>query len=707
MTTFSTVEETVSAPKESEPQTTSEPFAHLLAVNNDPDTNDYTQRQDAEAPTEPSSVQLESSEPLGEIDTNDAQQNYKEEASTITFTPLPQSLPFMPTPLSLKQWLQVYLSITVLCNFLLIFFNSHGSDLNFWFNWASKLTANGYANFEADYPPLYLHWLYIAGHIINAAGGTIEGNDLLKFMSQLPVTGCHCLLVYVIYSLLKESHATRVQFHCIMLLTVLNPAILFDGPVWSQVDLIPSTIALCGMLLCFHPRLAFLGIPVYMLSLMAKFQMICFAPVFAIIFFSRPAVHLVGIGISIGVFLLAFMPFILVGHLSEAFQNAYIKTLGSYPYSTLNAANLWILVTGNTAPDHSLVFPVSPDSGLYKLATAKSIGMISFALFCIAVFAQGLHRLIQQTYLNQPLAFKAYGIQLAMFCAVAFFTLLPAMHERYLFPAVVCSLAYVAIIRHKYIYPILISGISAVNMIIIMGVNGSDIWIGLSSLMVFVFVLAIAESVFGERLHQKFTIISTKIARIPALSLWVFIISGALMFSYLINRYEIQKPDLAENQKLLTDIPTIHIHQDHGTLEFNRSFDKNTLSVGGQRYASGLGTHANSVIRYQLPENATEFSFIAGLDDEVGTADVVFTVKGDGRQLWQSPIIRGNEKAHPVQTLDIRGVKVLELEVYSSGNDHWDHADWINPIVTFEKPESLPASLDPQKNESQDQESGK
>src|SRR5690606_2447250 len=188
--------------------------------------------------------------------------------------------------------------------------------------------------------------------------------------------------------------------------------------------------------------------------------------------------------------------------------------------------NLWILVTGNTAPDHTLVFPVSPESGLYKLATAKSIGMISFALFCIAIFAQGLHRLIQQTYLNQPLAFKAYGIQVAMFCAIAFFTLLPAMHERYLFPAVVCSLAYVAIVRHKYIYPVLISSISAINMIIILGVNGSDIWVGLSNLMVFIFLFAIAEAVLGERFHQKVTHLTTKVARTPALSLWVLIISG-------------------------------------------------------------------------------------------------------------------------------------------------------------------------------------
>lgn len=617
----------------------------------------------------------------------------------ISFAPLPAALQTTPTPIELRHWLQVYLSTTILCNFLLLFFNSHGSDLNFWFNWTLKLTTGGYAHLDADYPPVFLHWLYLAGQILTAANATIEGNDLLKFMAQLPVTGCHCLLVFMIYSLLRQTHATRAQFHSIMLLTVLNPAILFDGPVWSQVDLLPSTLALGAILLCFHHRLAFLAIPLFMVSLLAKFQMICFAPVFAIVFFSRPGIHLVGMALSLVVFVLAFLPFMLVGHLSDAFQNAYIKTLGQYPYSTLNAANLWILVTGNTAPDSTLVVPVSSDSGLYKLVTAKSIGMLSFALFCVAIFAQGLHRLIQQTYLNQPIAFKAYGIQIAMFCSIAFFTLLPAMHERYLFPAVVCSLAYVAITRHKFIYPVLISGISAINMIIIMGVNGSDLWVGLSLLMVFVFLLTIAESALGERPHQWISLLATKLARIPLLSLWVFLLAGSAMFSYLLDRYSINKTTLEDNQLLLSEMPTTYAQQDHDTLQINRSFDRHTLSVGNQRYANGLGTHANSAIHYTLPENAVEFSFIVGLDDEVGSADVIFVVMGDGRELWQSPIIYGNEKEHKVNKVDVRGVKVLELHVYSNGNDEWDHADWIDPIITLSEPVSPTPQITPPETE--------
>ena len=127
----------------------------------------------------------------------------------------------------------------------------------------------------------------------------------------------------------------------------------------------------------------------------------------------------------------------------------------------------------------------------------------------------------------------------------------------------------------------------------------------------------------------------------------------------------------------------IYARQDHGKMAVNRSFDGNRLSVANRRYAQGIGTHASSDIQYQLPDNAETFSFMVALDDEVGTADVQFSVWGDGKLLWQSAPIYGYERHIPTHKLNIQGVKILNLKVAPLKDDKWDHANWVNTVITF------------------------
>jgi hypothetical protein len=79
-------------------------------------------------------------------------------------------------------------------------------------------------------------------------------------------------------------------------------------------------------------------------------------------------------------------------------------------------------------------------------------------------------------------------------------------------------------------------------------------------------------------------------------------------------------------------------------------------------------------------------SFIAGLDSAVEVADVTFSVFGDGRLLWQSPVITRSEKDPQITTIDIKGIKEISLQVSAMGNISSDHANWLNPIITIEKP---------------------
>lgn len=583
----------------------------------------------------------------------------------------------------LTRLLQSYLVLVIIANFSLLFLKGYSQDLGYWQDWVRQLSTNGYDGFNGNYPPVYVHWLYLVGKFYTLSGIPLEHNDFLKFITQIPVTIFHCLLTVLVFSQLKRFNASRSFLHTMMLLTALNPAILVNGPIWGQVDLVPAVMVFGAFLLAVDQRRSYLSIPVFTLALLTKFQMIAFAPVFGFLFFRHTGKHLIGIIIAIAVGTVVFLPSILAGHFIQSFRQAYIDTLGQYPMTTFNAANMWILLTGNTAPDTILLFGVAADSTLAKVFTAKYFGMLLFSLTALCVFLQGIHYLLKNNTQLNDRQLLAHALFAAMICAVGFFTLLPAMHERYMFPAVVMALAYVTIAQQKLIYPIMISLLCGLNMLIILEINGSDIWHGLSWLVVAVLVLSLAELIIGNRLFAGLIFIAQYAAKIPFLALWFFIIATSGMAAYFNDRYQIQRLSLNANQQFLTNLTLVYAKQDHGAMALHRSFDGNHLSFANRRYAQGIGTHARSDIQYQLPEGATEFSFMAGLDDEVGTADVQFSVWGDEKLLWESEPYLGHERKIPTYTIDVRGIQKLNLKVAPLKDDKWDHANWVNTVITF------------------------
>jgi len=330
------------------------------------------------------------------------------------------------------------------------------------------------------------------------------------------------------------------------------------------------------------------------------------------------------------------------------------------------------------------MFTLFKDTAFATDVSAKYLGMALFFLVSLLVFVRGIYQQwsnnIGNTYaqINSILFFS-------LICAVAFFTLLPAMHERYLFPAVVMSLAYAAVNPKGIIYAVLISLISFINMALINGVTGSDIWLGLSSLCVFTLALILLEFFVGSKLHFFLKDALKLLARIKCLGLWTFIGTTYLVIHVLIQYNKFLDIELNDNQLLLSKMPYLSATQSHGTLQINKSVDSHTLSIGNKRYANGLGTHTTSNIVYALPEGATAFTFMVGVDDEAGSSsDMQFSVWGDGKQLWQSPIYYGYEENNKLESVDITHVHELTLHVDPVTSMSSDHADWVNPVITFD-----------------------
>src|ERR1035441_6389272 len=113
----------------------------------------------------------------------------------------------------------------------------------------------------------------------------------------------------------------------------------------------------------------------------------------------------------------------------------------------------------------------------------------------------------------------------------------------------------------------------------------------------------------------------------------------------------------------------------------NKSVDDHPLTIGGKQFERGFGTHAEGTLRVNLDGGAQKFSARVGVDDEVNknpASSVEFIVRGDGKALWQSGVMRAGDAAKDCE-VDLAGVKSLVLEVTDGGDGiDYDHADWAD-----------------------------
>lgn len=587
--------------------------------------------------------------------------------------------------------LNPYLVLVIAVNFFCIFMKSYGGDMEYWRSWTEHLAGKGYEGFTGNYPPMYVHWLYIVGKMMGLLNQPIEINNLFKFLTQIPIIVSHLVLTRIIFSLLMHRSITGAQLHSVMLLTVLNPALLLNGPIWGQVDIFPVTFVVCALYLLLLNRLLYLTLPLFTLAVLTKFQMICFAPVFGIIFFRDTKNTLIGSIISLVVVALTLFPMALTDSVEHIIRQAYIDTLGQYPYTTYNAANLWMLLTGNTWPDNHIFFGFEQGTIGASLFTVKHLGMFFFAVACFWAFMHGMKYQFRNNTIDYSLQEAGQHVFYAMFCATAFFVLLPGMHERYLVPATVIALIYSAIYPKRIIYAVLLTLATALNIAMIHGINGSQIWSAASILSIVALVYILADFTGILLPLKSYTMKLYQFMQMKYFPIIGLIIAITITLSILHASYRLNTPQLEENQMLLTELKVNSWHQDFGSLQTNRNLNNGVLSLGGKKYAFGLGTHANSRIVYMLPEGVDKLSFKVGIDDGVNNGEVLFSVLGDGRRLWQSNVIYGNRKQVEHGEVNLAGIKNLTLHVNARGPNSFDHANWVNLVLTFKSKEYLSA----------------
>ena len=144
----------------------------------------------------------------------------------------------------------------------------------------------------------------------------------------------------------------------------------------------------------------------------------------------------------------------------------------------------------------------------------------------------------------------------------------------------------------------------------------------------------------------------------------------------------------------LDELDLSPIRQGWGGPQASKSVTGTPLSIAGQSFEHGVGTHAASVLYVDLAGGSERFKAQVGVDDNCKDprGSIVFRIVGDGKDLFKSPIMKTGT---PAMTIDVpvRGVKTLILLVGAAGDGiDYDHADWADARfeVTGMSPKTVP-----------------
>ncbi len=144
----------------------------------------------------------------------------------------------------------------------------------------------------------------------------------------------------------------------------------------------------------------------------------------------------------------------------------------------------------------------------------------------------------------------------------------------------------------------------------------------------------------------------------------------------------------------LTSLDITQIQQGWGEPQKNLSVDGNPITIGGQTFKNGVGTHAKSIFKINLARGSERFLAYAGVDTEIGknkTGTVNYEITGDGRTLWKSEVLKAGMQPVKVD-VDLKGIKQLVLIINDGGDDiNYDHADWADAkfIVKGKMPKAV------------------
>ncbi len=120
------------------------------------------------------------------------------------------------------------------------------------------------------------------------------------------------------------------------------------------------------------------------------------------------------------------------------------------------------------------------------------------------------------------------------------------------------------------------------------------------------------------------------------------------------------------------------VEQGWGEFRVDRSVTGDPIELGALQHARGLGTHAPSVIRYDIPDGYARFEATAGVDASRKSCggSVTLSVRLDGREVFTSDVLTPFSEPAEI-SVELQGARVLELRADATiDGQQCDHVDW-------------------------------
>lgn len=578
----------------------------------------------------------------------------------------------------------VFIFLGFLIRLLLIPSPGFKADIAFWKGWGLAGADNGVTwlvkNTNYNYPPGFAYVLSaidktyaLFKNPYNLNEFWLDTNLLYLFLLKSLTIAADLLIVFLVIKIAKRV-GSRWGIAA-ALFYFLNPATIFDGVIWGQVDQIGLALFLTSVYFLFEEKPPLAAV-FFALSCLLKFQNIIFIPIFYLFLFKKYSFEEVvrALMLSFGTFLLIVAPF-FIGKEMESLVRLLTVNADYFPFYSLNAFNIWWIASsaaGMAVSDKNLVLGIT---------SAKTLSLLLFSFFYLVAFLTLLFSRKEALFKNLILS-----CSLTVF---SFFHLLTQSHERYLFPLVGLLLVLALFDVEKRVaktlgFYFIFSIFFFLNMYLSLGMHYADqvflpftsssikaATLYLSVFQILIFVFFVVYFFYPKILKHLFYLL-------------LFATAEVVFLTYQNANYILKKPIS------LTSLDMISYEQDYLRPVYGKPVDSLTgplrwgrLASNYYFYSQGIGSHANSKIVFRLKKKFSKFKTDYGVDVEGGEkAKVYFLVEGDGKTIFKSEK-KGKFDDPSSVMIDIGGVDYLTLKIVSAtDNISGAHADWLDPKLT-------------------------